>query len=157
MARSNATSRRDFLRHTCPAATLLALGVFSGCDSSAMSNDGESSSDGTDGGIQVNGNVITRDLTGSRVKVLQKSGGFLLINSALTVVIKADGEIRAFTSICTHQGCDVYAFQSSRLMCPCHGSEYNTQGQVVAGPAPSPLKKFSVSQSGDIVTITTSN
>jgi Rieske Fe-S protein len=51
----------------------------------------------------------------------------------------ADGVV-AYTSICTHTGCDVDDFQANErlLICPCHSSVFNPKdgGTVVDGPAP---------------------
>ncbi|MEQ1746679.1 MAG: Rieske (2Fe-2S) protein [Saprospiraceae bacterium] len=46
---------------------------------------------------------------------------------------------------CTHQGCEVEV-QGSRYVCPCHGSEFTTAGDVLEGPADQPLKTFKTSQ-----------
>jgi len=38
--------------------------------------------------------------------------------------------------VCTHLGCTVaWKPEQSRFVCPCHGSQYDAQGQVVQGPA----------------------
>ena len=51
----------------------------------------------------------------------------------------------AFSAICTHMRCTV-APQGDKLICPCHGSEYNAlTGDVLQGPAPQALAKVSVS------------
>ena len=51
----------------------------------------------------------------------------------------ADGVV-AYSSICTHQGCDVSQWKpdTNTLLCVCHGSEYDpaNRAKVVAGPAP---------------------
>jgi rieske iron-sulfur protein len=51
----------------------------------------------------------------------------------------ADG-IVAYTSICTHTGCDVDGWQAAEqlLSCPCHDSIFDPKdgGRVVDGPAP---------------------
>jgi Rieske Fe-S protein len=51
----------------------------------------------------------------------------------------ADGVV-AYTSICTHTGCDVDAWLAAeqRLSCPCHESAFDPKdgGKVVDGPAP---------------------
>jgi Rieske Fe-S protein len=63
------------------------------------------------------------------------------------------GTVVAFSAICTHQGC-IVAPAGLRFDCPCHGSIFNAvNGDVIRGPAIRPLKKLSVSVSGDSVTI----
>lgn len=152
-------SRRDFLRTTCCSAALAALGLtLTSCDSSAMEGDpgpdlGNGGSSG-ETGIVVSGNTITLDLTGSQASAVAAAGGFLFIQSAQALVVNLDGQtIRAFTSVCTHQQCDINRFQSDEFVCPCHGSRFDTRGQVVQGPANAPLRQFSVTRNGDTVTI----
>ncbi|MFT3953313.1 MAG: Rieske 2Fe-2S domain-containing protein [Piscinibacter sp.] len=51
--------------------------------------------------------------------------------------------VLAYSSICTHQGCDVSAWrtQEKTLLCFCHFSQFQPAAgaKVVAGPAPRPL------------------
>ncbi len=54
----------------------------------------------------------------------------------------------AISSVCTHLGC-IVAITESGFQCPCHGSKYNRDGKVIAGPAPSPLPWLKMSQSVD--------
>lgn len=51
---------------------------------------------------------------------------------------KAPGVIEAFDFHCAHLQCPVQWVgpPTSRFECPCHGSQYNINGQHVAGPAP---------------------
>lgn len=150
---NDSSSRREFLRCTCTSATLLALGWgLTGCDSNAMEDD--DGDPGAEDGITISGNTIMLDLQGSQAKTLASAGGFLLIEEAKTLAINTGDEIRAFTSVCTHQQCDINSFQNERLVCPCHGSQYNTDGEVVGGPAPAPLQEFTVERDGNTVTIT---
>jgi len=48
--------------------------------------------------------------------------------------------VTAYSAICTHQGCEVVAWESQTklLWCPCHDSKYDPRdnGRVVGGPAP---------------------
>src|SRR3972149_6626466 len=44
----------------------------------------------------------------------------------------------AVSSVCTHLGCIVREIESG-FDCPCHGSVFDREGNVTAGPAPRPL------------------
>ena len=51
---------------------------------------------------------------------------------------------------CTHLGCTPSWFDSEqRFKCPCHGSNYNINGDVLAGPAPKPLWRCAISLGDD--------
>jgi cytochrome b6-f complex iron-sulfur subunit len=44
---------------------------------------------------------------------------------------------------CTHLGCTVpWVDAENQFHCPCHGSIYNTKGEVISGPAPRPLDLY---------------
>lgn len=59
------------------------------------------------------------------------------------------GEIKAFSSVCTHQGCAVKP-DGAELHCPCHDSIFDAAtGDVVSGPAPEPLPSVPVKVNGD--------
>lgn len=69
-------------------------------------------------------------------------------------VIRDDKGVYALWSRCTHLGCTPNWFQAeSRFRCPCHGSNFNVAGDVIAGPAPKPLWRCSVdvTPDGDLV------
>ena len=52
-------------------------------------------------------------------------------------------ELIAFSSGCTHLGCLINWHRTEhRFMCPCHGGQYDMQGNVVAGPPPAPLNRL---------------
>lgn len=51
---------------------------------------------------------------------------------------------------CTHLGCTPNWFEAEgRFKCPCHGSNFNVQGDVLAGPAPKPLWRCQVKLDAD--------
>jgi Rieske Fe-S protein len=56
--------------------------------------------------------------------------------------------LRAVSSICTHLGCTLRR-TTDGFECPCHGSQYNTDGEVLSGPAPRNLSWFRVNKSHD--------
>ena len=66
------------------------------------------------------------------------------------------GEYKAFSKICTHQGCPVEKIMNKEIVCPCHGSHFSiTDGAPVAGPAQTPLPAATVTVSGDNLVIST--
>lgn len=65
------------------------------------------------------------------------------------VFIFADEDgLYAISSVCTHLGCIVYQTEWG-FQCPCHGSQYNRDGKVIAGPAPRNLPWLEVSRHVD--------
>ncbi len=61
-----------------------------------------------------------------------------------------DGELRAFTAVCTHLQCTVqYKADTSQIWCACHNGYYDLAGNVVSGPPPRPLERFAVNLRGD--------
>lgn len=55
-------------------------------------------------------------------------------------VVKNNRGIYAMITICRHLGCTPNWFSDQQLFrCPCHGSIYDTMGNVLGGPAPRTL------------------
>jgi cytochrome b6-f complex iron-sulfur subunit len=59
----------------------------------------------------------------------------------------------ALSAVCTHLGCTVRDDGERGFACPCHGSRYERDGRVAAGPAPWPLACYglSLSSRGELV------
>jgi cytochrome b6-f complex iron-sulfur subunit len=51
---------------------------------------------------------------------------------------QSETEVAAISLVCTHLGCTVNRVETG-FQCPCHGSQYDTDGIVVGGPAPKTL------------------
>lgn len=62
------------------------------------------------------------------------------------------GEFSAVLAECTHRGCQPDP-AGDRLVCPCHGSEFTTRGEVIEGPADRSLPRFDVTASEETITI----
>lgn len=71
---------------------------------------------------------------------------------APTVMVRDGDEIRAFSSVCTHQGC-IVRVQEQHLQCPCHGAMFDFEGRVQRGPAKKDLPELSVTVSGDEIRV----
>jgi Rieske Fe-S protein len=68
------------------------------------------------------------DLDRRRVAAFRRDNGSLVLRSA----------------VCTHLGCIVGWNAAERTWdCPCHGSRFTPDGDVLAGPAESPLSRVS--------------
>ena len=71
----------------------------------------------------------------------------------LFVVRSAQG-FYALNAVCTHLGClTVWKPEGDVIACPCHGSTFQRDGRVIAGPAPRPLPwlKMWMSDDGDLM------
>ncbi|HWS98496.1 MAG TPA: Rieske (2Fe-2S) protein [Candidatus Methylomirabilis sp.] len=64
------------------------------------------------------------------------------------VLFRDDDGFYAISTTCTHLGCTV-ARSAEGFACPCHGSRFDPQGNVVGGPAPRPLPWLEVSRAAD--------
>jgi Rieske Fe-S protein len=74
-------------------------------------------------------------------------GGVIKGDYVITQPIK--NSFRAFSKVCTHQGCDVNRVEGGLISCPCHGSQFSiTDGGVQNGPAPKPLPETTVKVAG---------
>ncbi|MGM8228985.1 FAD-dependent oxidoreductase [Cellvibrio sp. ARAG 10.3] len=60
----------------------------------------------------------------------------------LAVYRDEQGSLHSLSAKCTHMGCVVHFNAAERSWdCPCHGSRFSTSGDVLHGPATSPLSK----------------
>jgi nitrite reductase/ring-hydroxylating ferredoxin subunit len=81
--------------------------------------------------------------------------GGAVIAGAVVVSQPTSGQFRAFSAVCTHQGCLVSRVQEATVECTCHGSTFSAlDGAVLVGPAVRPLNSRTVTADGDTLTIT---
>jgi cytochrome b6-f complex iron-sulfur subunit len=60
-------------------------------------------------------------------------------------VVREANRVYALSARCAHLGCTVNWFADLRTFkCPCHGSEYRSNGKNYAGPAPRPLERLRI-------------
>jgi cytochrome b6-f complex iron-sulfur subunit len=79
------------------------------------------------------------------------SGKVFKFGSRPAIVLRtADGDLRAFSAVCTHLDCTVqFKADTSQLWCACHNGTYDLGGNVVSGPPPRGLEKFIVNVRGE--------
>ncbi len=58
------------------------------------------------------------------------------------LVINQNHNIKVLSSHCTHLGCIINKEENGKLICPCHGSEFDLKGNAVKGPAYKPLHSY---------------
>lgn len=76
-------------------------------------------------------------------------GGKIIDGKHIVITQPESGSFRAFTAICTHEGCIVSSVSNGTINCPCHGSKFSIKdGSVVHGPAPSPLAAIAIKVEG---------
>jgi len=121
------------------------------------------------GGVAVGGSLLSScgsgssiilDLTQPENQPLATVGGAIALDAngldpqGILLYRSGPASVLAFSRKCTHLGCTIGAFQNGVSTCPCHGSQYNTQGGVVRGPSQNPLRQHTATVSGLTVTIT---
>jgi cytochrome b6-f complex iron-sulfur subunit len=70
------------------------------------------------------------------------------------IIRKNDGDLRAYSAVCTHLGCIVqWEMATQGFLCPCHAGRYTSDGNVVSGPPPKALEKLPFTLSNGIITL----
>ena len=146
-------SRRRFCAGACQAASGATIAtLFPGCGGSPTSPSGAASMLAVLSG-RFAGSTVQVNVAGSP---LADTGGAALIQSIAGVFLVSRASTTAFTAIdatCTHEGCTITGADGSTYVCPCHGSRYNRNGQVLAGPAKAALRQFPATFADGVVTI----
>ncbi len=133
-------TRRTTLTGT--AALGVGLPLLAACGGSDSAADDSSSADQPKAGAELG--------TTSDVPV---GGGKIYADEKVVVTQPTDGDFKAFSSICTHQGCPVTEISGGTINCTCHGSKFSIDdGSVVNGPATSGLPAVDISVEGDTIT-----
>jgi glycine/D-amino acid oxidase-like deaminating enzyme/nitrite reductase/ring-hydroxylating ferredoxin subunit len=79
---------------------------------------------------------------GTSLRAIKRGTGEVIeVNKQPAAVYRGlDGGIIVRSAVCTHLGCYVHWNDAEWTWdCPCHGSRFKTDGQVLAGPAETPL------------------
>ncbi len=100
------------------------------------------SSGGTGGGVTAK-DALGNDIVASEFLASHAPGERVLAQGLkgdpTYIVVESADAIADYglNAVCTHLGCVVpWNANENKFICPCHGSQYNSQGKVVRGPAP---------------------
>jgi glycine/D-amino acid oxidase-like deaminating enzyme/nitrite reductase/ring-hydroxylating ferredoxin subunit len=89
-------------------------------------------------------NVDTKNL----FDVKSGDGKIVVVDGRKLAVFRDEGgTLHAVSTVCTHMKCDV-AWNSAEKSwdCPCHGSRYSIDGEVLNGPARAPLERVELDE-----------
>ena len=79
-------------------------------------------------------------------------GGALVLPEKRCAIVRNGDRIVALDLTCTHLGCTVTATPEG-FACPCHGSRFSSEGEVLKGPAPRALKRLRIDRVGGTVRV----
>lgn len=82
-------------------------------------------------------------------------GGVVHAEAGVVITQPQEGTFLGFSSVCTHQGCDVREVRADGIYCACHGSLFSiTDGSPTEGPASAPLRLVDLVDDGDSLSYT---
>ncbi|GAA1628978.1 Rieske (2Fe-2S) protein [Actinoplanes couchii] len=97
----------------------------------------------TGGGSTGGGGTVL--VAASKVEV----GGGVILDEVVVTQPK-EGTFKAFSNVCTHQGCKVTEIAGGSINCKCHGAKYSLEdGSPTSGPAKQALAATEVTVDGD--------
>jgi len=138
-------SRRTVMSGIVGVGLGVSLLAACGSESSGGSADGG----GGSGDASASGTLGTT----SEVPV---GGAKIFKDKQVMVSQPSKGDFKAFSTICTHQGCAIKQLNAAQkeIECNCHHSKFSiTDGSVKQGPANKPLSELKVAVSGEEITV----
>ncbi|MFE7931154.1 Rieske (2Fe-2S) protein [Streptomyces sp. NPDC057456] len=148
-------ARRTVVAAAGAAGLSVALTACGGSDddsssSSASAGTSEAASTGGTGG----GDNAAAGAALTTTADIPEGGGKVFDSEKVVVTQPTAGTYKAFSAVCTHQGCAVKSISDGVINCPCHNSNFSiTDGSVKSGPAQKPLPEVSITVSGDSITL----
>jgi len=94
--------------------------------------------------------VTHLDVEAPSVADVREGEGKIVSNGGAKVAAaRIEGELRALDPACSHMGCTVAWNAAEKSWdCPCHGSRFDTRGEVLNGPATVPLARREIAPEG---------
>ncbi|MGW4225471.1 Rieske (2Fe-2S) protein [Streptomyces bauhiniae] len=139
--------------------TLLATGAATlavccvGCGDDGDSSSAAATTSPSDGSAPASASADSGDgqALGS-VSEIPEGGGKIFTEEKVVVTQPKKGEYKAFSAVCTHQGCTLNKVADGTVDCPCHGSKFRiSDGSVAHGPATEALAAKEIMVHGNTV------
>ena len=140
-------------RHALAGAATVGLGVplLAACGGDDTATDPSGTDSSTSGDTQPPPAAGGALASTSDIEV---GGGTIFADDKVVITQPTEGDFKAFSTTCTHQGCPVSEIVGSQIRCPCHGSAFSIEdGSVVGGPAPAPLAAVEITVEGDEISL----
>lgn len=136
-------NRRDLLR---AGVGMFACPVLAACAAS-LPTEALSTPPFPDDAVRVIGDTVEVDIARIPAFAAATFGdvAVILLAAQVIVVRRSSTDFRALSNVCPHSGCGVSVVNAPRLVCPCHGSEFDFAGRRLEGPAPTGLQALSSS------------
>ena len=137
-------SRRAVLAGAGAACAAMVAGCTTyNANSGGINGAAPTSAPATSGTASGSAPVLT---TTAKVPV---GSGEIITPANVVVTQPTAGSFKAFSAVCTHQGCIVGSISNGAIHCPCHGSAFSIKdGSVVNGPATRPLPPVAIKVDG---------
>jgi cytochrome b6-f complex iron-sulfur subunit len=148
-------SRRTFVGSILGFTALIGLGVLIGSVKLPAPSQSQTTSTQTQSGLPKSAIANTNNLQVGTPLYFDYPSGYPNI-----LMKNSDGSLTALSLICTHVCCQCsYVASSKVIYCPCHGSVFDLAGNVMRGPAGSPLPtiRLQVDGSGNVFPVGVSN
>lgn len=134
--------------------TVLATGattaavLLAGC--SQYGDNGGDSTDSSTGNSPTTSGGTGEEL--AKTDDIPVGGGKIFNDRKIVVTQPEQGDFKAFSAVCTHQGCIVASVSDKTINCACHGSRFSvTDGAVERGPATEPLPAEQITVTGNSI------
>ncbi|MGW6922184.1 Rieske (2Fe-2S) protein [Streptomyces sp. NPDC054950] len=153
-------ARRTVVAAAGAAGLSVALTACGGSDDDSSSSSASAGTSGSTGSTEAASSGGTGGGDNAAAGALAttadipEGGGKVFGSEKVVVTQPTAGTYKAFSAVCTHQGCAVKSISDGVINCPCHNSNFSiTDGSVKSGPAQKPLPEVAITVSGNSITL----
>ena len=148
-----AINRRRALSGSAAVAVGVPLLAACGDDSGSTATDPGSTSGGGDPSSSEEPGSSGGGAALASTSDVPVGGCFVVAGAKVVLTQPTEGDFKAFSAVCTHQGCIVESSSDGEIPCPCHGSRFSLDdGSPQSGPASSALAPVEITVDGDSIT-----